>query len=122
VRWVALVCSSLVCSSLVGALLLSSACDDGLDAQRCHQLRSRAFDLLNRPHACAQDEDCQTSAWPGCPKAINKRDQALVDDIEAEYNAGRCAEPVPECPTSPTVACDRNLCVMRFTPTGAKPH
>ena len=79
----------------------------------CLALRARAFDLLNRNHQCASDDDCLASTWPGCPKPLNKRDHVFIEDIRQQFVAGKCSESPQQCAETPVMYCQRNLCVAR---------
>jgi hypothetical protein len=96
--------------------VLTSGCRD-LDEVACAQLRSEAFDAVNTSHSCRDDTDCYLSAWPGCPKPINRQARARVTDLHARFEKGGCSEEPASCPTPAEAYCDRQFCILKYRRT-----
>jgi hypothetical protein len=94
------------------ALVFCIGCDR-MPADKCGELRSQAFDIINGSHTCMEDADCTVSHWPGCPKPINLKTEAHVEELREQFRAGRCESTVPSCKTPPGAFCDRNFCILR---------
>ncbi len=108
----------------VGVLVLSAGatgCSNTMDPKECLQLRSDAFDLLNKAQHCNGDGDCRQSDWPGCAKPLSEESHGKIKPMKEAFLKGKCEEAKSDCREPPEVYCKQGLCVHREkgTPEGA---
>ena len=115
------------CSVTAGAaailvfISVAVGCSNKMSANDCGQLRSDAFELLNKAQHCNVDVDCRQSDWPGCSKPQSLSSREKIQPIFDAFKKGQCEEPKSECREPPPVYCKQGLCVHREkgTPEGA---
>ncbi len=110
-------------AALTSALLLALAggCSNDMDTKQCGDLRSDAFDLLNKAQHCNNDADCRQSDWPRCSKPESGDTDGKIKPMKASFDKGKCTEDKSGCHEPPPVYCKQGLCVHKEkgTPEGA---
>jgi hypothetical protein len=103
------------------ALPLAGGCSNTMEPKECLQLRSDAFELLNKAQHCNNDAECRQSDWPGCAKPLSMATYDKIKPMKDGFTKGKCAETKPDCREPPEVYCKQGLCVHREkgTPEGA---
>ncbi len=106
----------------LGALVFSTGgCSNNMEPAQCLQVRSDAFDLLNKAQHCNNDGDCRQSDWPGCAKPESVESHEKIKPMKESFQKGKCEEAKQDCREPPEVYCKQGLCVHREkgTPEGA---
>jgi hypothetical protein len=100
---------------------LAGGCSNELDPKQCMQIRSDAYELLNKAQHCNSDADCKQSEWPGCAKPLSNDGADKIKPLKESFDKGKCVEPKADCKDPPPVYCKQGLCVHREkgTPEGA---
>jgi hypothetical protein len=98
-----------------------AGCDNSMDPKECLNLRSEAFELLNKAQNCNNDGECRQSEWPGCAKPLSMKTFGALKPMRDSFTKGKCQETKPDCREPPEVYCKQGLCVHREkgTPEGA---
>jgi hypothetical protein len=96
------------------AVALLALCACGMSEAECLELRSRAFDVINRAQPCMDDTECVAAEWPGCEKPLSTDSRAAIEGLREKFAAGRCKEELVVCRAVPEAFCDRNLCALRY--------
>jgi hypothetical protein len=84
-----------------------------MSTAECDKVRTDAFDIVNEAHTCDSDEDCVSTAWPGCSKPVSRKNGDRIKPIQEKFNAGKCEEPKLDCRPTPEIYCKQGLCVFR---------
>lgn len=104
-----------IVQTVVLSAIAAAAAACSMDPKECQTIRESAFDLINKPNYCSEQNGCKVSEWPGCPKPVN---QANFDKIHAMMLAckkGKCQEPPPlKCDPPPPVLCQEGLCTLKY--------
>lgn len=92
--------------------------------KECSDLRSQAFKLIaggqgHAGHGCATDADCFETKWPECRRAVNKRYNGEIAELQKKFDDGKCKDTTAECKDSPPVYCKQGLCAMKEPGTPA---
>ena len=105
----------------LGVLVGAGGCSNTMDPKECLQLRSDAFDVLNKAQHCNNDGDCRQSDWPGCAKPVSVESHGKIKPMKDSFQKGKCEEAKADCREPPEVYCKQGLCVHREkgTPEGA---
>jgi hypothetical protein len=109
-RWVGEgILQTLVLSAIAVA---SAGC--AMDPKECTQIREAAYDLINVPNYCSEQNGCKVSEWPGCPKPINQTSFDKIHEMMVKCKKGKCEEKQLKCDPVPPVACQEGLCTLRY--------
>ena len=117
IRWPLAALSLAAAATLLGA----GGCSNSMDPKDCLQVRSDAFELLNKAQHCNNDGDCRQSDWPGCAKPVSIESFDKIKPMKDAITKGKCVETKQDCREPPEVYCKQGLCVHREkgTPEGA---
>jgi hypothetical protein len=103
-----------IVQALVLSAIAAAAVGCSMDPKECLKNRESAYDLINTPNYCSDQNPCKVSEWPGCPKPVN---QTTFDKIHAMMLAcqkGKCEEHPLKCDPPPPVSCQEGLCTLKY--------
>jgi hypothetical protein len=94
--------------------IVAAAASCSMDPKECAKNREAAFDLINTPNYCSEQNPCKVSEWPGCPKAINQTSFDKIHAMMLACQKGKCEERPLKCDPVPPVVCQEGLCTLRY--------
>jgi hypothetical protein len=108
-----LVAKGIVRTVVLSAIAAATA-SCSMDPKECQTIRESAFDLINKPNYCSDQNGCKVSEWPGCPKAINQTNFDKIHAMMLACKKGKCEEHPLKCDPPPPALCQEGLCTLKY--------
>jgi hypothetical protein len=105
-----------ILQALVLSAITALALGCSMDPKECTKIRESAFELINTPNYCSDQNPCKVSEWPGCPKPVNQTSFDKIHAMMLACQKGKCEERQLKCDPVPPVFCQEGLCTLRYKP------
>jgi len=103
-----------ILKALVLSVIAAAAAGCSMDPKECTKIRESAYDIINTPNYCSDENPCKLSEWPGCPKPINQANFNKIHTMMLACKKGKCEERPLKCDPVPPVSCQEGLCTLKY--------